>query len=89
MFLLWLAVTLLRFDVDKLVGVSQPPQPTTTADNSPVELTDEFDQDWQRFDQAFTGEAVYRDAELSVSSLARQLKIPEYRLRKLIVQKLG
>jgi AraC-like DNA-binding protein len=39
--------------------------------------------------RAFVEQNVYRDGELTVASLARKLAMPEYRLRKLIHEKLG
>lgn len=39
--------------------------------------------------RAFSEQRVYRDGELTVASLARQLSMPEYRLRKLIHETLG
>lgn len=39
--------------------------------------------------RAFVEQHVYRDGELTVASLAQKLAMPEYRLRKLIHEKLG
>ena len=40
-------------------------------------------------DHAMHAEHAYRDPELSVAGLAARLRVPEYRLRRLINQRLG
>jgi AraC-like DNA-binding protein len=68
------------------------PQPTATtpADTGKVEPVDPADERLEAtLLRAMREERVYREEALSVSSLARRLAVPEYRLRRVIVQRLG
>ena len=59
--------------------VPAPPSRTAPSD----------DADLARLQLAFDEAHVYREGSLSVGSLARQLKMPEYRVRRLIHERLG
>jgi AraC-like DNA-binding protein len=45
--------------------------------------------DLERLERAFRNDHIYREGGLSVGSLAAKLNLPEYRVRKLIHEKLG
>jgi AraC-like DNA-binding protein len=47
------------------------------------------DRDFEEFDRAMRENRLYREAGLTIASLALKLSIPEYRLRRLINTKLG
>jgi AraC-like DNA-binding protein len=47
------------------------------------------DADLERLERAFRNDHIYREGGLSVGSLAAKLNLPEYRVRKLIHEKLG
>ncbi len=72
---------------------ADPPggDPANPAD--PAEPADPADAADVRLEQALLGamrdERAYREEALSVSSLARRLAVPEYRLRRVILQRLG
>lgn len=57
------------------------PPPASAADDTPAEVAE--------LQRLMTEERVYRQAGLSVASLAAQMGMPEYRLRKLIHRQLG
>ena len=47
------------------------------------------EKDWEIFNQSFETDHIYREPGLSIGSLAAKLSIPQYRLRKLINERLG
>ena len=61
--------------------VAQPPPPPSP--------TSTDDADLARLRRAFDDAHVYREGGLSVGALAAQLKLPEYRVRRLIHERLG
>jgi len=58
----------------------KPPQPVAVAPP---------DVDLERLERAFHTDHIHREGGLSVGSLAAKLNLPEYRVRKLIHEKLG
>lgn len=58
----------------------EPPQPVGVAPP---------DVDLERLERAFRTDHIHREGGLSVGSLAAKLNLPEYRVRKLIHEKLG
>lgn len=57
-------------------------------DPRPVQDPESLDPDFQRFEAAMAS-GLYRETGLSIASLAAHIQVPEYRLRKLINQRLG
>lgn len=67
-------------------------EPCRLAPPAVAPLPVSFDRDaadLARLEHALSDERLYRDPALGIHSLARQLKIPEYRVRKLIHERLG
>lgn len=67
---------------DATPAAASPPADLTPADPAEAELA-------AALARAMTVERLYQDAELSVAGLAQRLAVPEYRLRRLINQRLG
>ena len=86
LFFLVLTCVLLKFEWGLLMSAKNSDVKTETL--SPASES-ESDPDWDRLRQALEQQKIYQESELSVASLAATLKIPQYRLRQLIVQKLG
>lgn len=66
----------------------------STEDKPEVNATDpepdqQMEKDWEKFNESFEVGHIYREPGLSIGSLADKLSIPEYRLRKLIHERLG
>ncbi len=69
---------------------SAPPPPNTAADPADGRLADAQQQALQQaLQRLMTEQHAYRREDLSIASLAALLKVPEYRLRRLINQRLG
>ena len=65
-------------------------KPETKIENNSEHLSKlQQDRDWQKFNQSFEIDHIYREPGLSIGSLAQKLSMPEYRLRKLINERLG
>jgi AraC-like DNA-binding protein len=47
------------------------------------------DADLSRLQHALSVDRIYRDGSLSIANLATRLKVPEYRLRRLIHERMG
>ncbi len=84
--LLFVAVSMMRTDVLQFID-PQPRVPVPTG--APEGPADTTEADLARVRAALDEECIYRHAGLTVGALARQLGIPEYRLRKLIHDHLG
>lgn len=65
------------------------PSPSTAADEMPPAPDPAEDRLALALGHAMTAEHAYRDEDLSVASLAARLAVPEYKLRRLINQRLG
>ncbi len=85
-FLFALVALSYRPDISLLTQPSAAKQETTPLR---PEKADDFEGDWRVFESKFLGEHLYRKAGLNIASLAAELGIPEYRLRRLINEKLG
>jgi AraC-like DNA-binding protein len=79
-----LAAALLRLRVEQpaLVPIPRPPAPADTLDQQDQRLA-------ERLRTVMDQERAYREAGLTIASLAERLNVPEYRLRRLINQRLG
>lgn len=66
-----------------------PAAPAPSPARSPDPADDADERLSAALDQAMHAEHAYRDPELSVAGLAARLRVPEYRLRRLINQRLG
>lgn len=75
----------LRFDFVSLSHVIR--KVAELAEKPETEGMVTFDVD--SFDEAFNGGLLYREAGLTISMLAKKLKIPEYRVRAFIQKELG
>lgn len=82
---LGMVLVAIRFDyvplskaIRKVVELGEEPE---------VENTTPFDRD--SFNKVFRGGQIYREAGLTISMLAKKLKLPEYRLRAFIHKQLG
>ena len=81
---LCMLVVALRFDFISLSDAIRKVA-KSTSDSNEVPLS--FDED--SFDTAFRKGQLYREAGLTISSLAQKLSVPEYRLRSFIHKQLG
>lgn len=83
--MLAIALTLLgRHSIEEYLDSAAPAasaRPAPAGDDVPAEVTD--------LQRLMTSERAYRQAGLSVASLADQLNLPEYRLRRLIHEQLS
>lgn len=84
--LLCIAVILIVAQRGTQIFIEPGRRPATPAQN---DVDDRFSADLEAVERAFRDDRVYREAGLAVGSLAAKLAIPEYRLRKLIHEKLG
>lgn len=64
-------------------------QPSSRAASAPAGLQDQDQDKLDRLLAWMTVEQVYREADLTIGSLAQRMKLPEHRLRRLINEALG
>lgn len=79
---------LLRVDPDLFAAASKPRATPTLADAAPA-LSDDETQAAAALERLMRQDRLYRDEALTIAGLATKLGLPEYRLRRLINQRLG
>ena len=84
-----IGVSAVFFSLRRGIEALTAPGDMTVSEAAPPPVDLSSSRDLAALVQAFESDCVYREGGLTVSSLATRLRIPEYRLRKLIHEGLG